>query len=199
MGWGSVVGGALSGAGAGASMGGPWGALAGAAVGGLMALQSDKDKSEKLKQYNMSQAAATRYSPWTGMTGKIEMDGSDNYGDALGGAATGAAMYQAGSKLMAENPIKGVDTTPVESSPTPDQKVGFTNLGASDARMGAMVPMPEDGFESSSPMVAQAPQENPTFSSLKKMKPKSAVVSQSPWAIPTSLLPSSEYKGPGYY
>lgn len=111
--WGSALGGTAMGAGTGASLGmigGPAGAPIGAAVGGglglLGSLFGAKEDAEARRQQNLLEAEKTRYSPWLKtQVGSPDVGSTGQFGQALGGAATGAQMYQNALRSQKEDQL----------------------------------------------------------------------------------------------
>jgi hypothetical protein len=77
----------------------------GLAVGGMvLGNEREKQKSKQIKAHNMGQAETTRYSPWTGMQGKMVMDDSDQLGGAFQGGLSGFQMGNNINKGLSDKP-----------------------------------------------------------------------------------------------
>jgi hypothetical protein len=187
--WGGALGGAATGAGAGAAFG-PWGAGIGGAIGLVGGALGASEKEKKLQQYNQSQAEMTRYSPWTGMSGHIQRDENNSWGDAMGGLAAGAQLYQAGMKMKKDGLIGGDDKP--ESKITgivSGQGLDPSNVGAMNAELGKL----GDFSGISASIKAGGIRAQPkTFTSADLVNPM-------PQTAPTLLQSNETYKGPGYY
>lgn len=68
--------------------------LLGGIIGGLAGIGKHAGDAAKFDQEKKVQAATTRYSPWTHMTGTAPTRPGSIFGDALGGATSGASFAQ---------------------------------------------------------------------------------------------------------
>lgn len=88
-----------------------WWTIAAMGANALMQANKAKRDQETMKQHNLAQAEMTRYSPWTGQSGKITpYTGPSAFEGAVGGAFQGAAMgQQLNSAFSAPDATKGFE------------------------------------------------------------------------------------------
>lgn len=95
-----------------------WQMLIPMAAGALMSAKSAERKADQQRKYNLGQAEITRYSPWTGMTGKLDNSYvPSQFEAALGGAVQGAQMGQSlqGAFGGGGSAPTGVDSSQMQS------------------------------------------------------------------------------------
>lgn len=89
-----------------------------------------KQKQEQQEASNKAQAELTRYSPWTGMQGKLDFSAPSMLGGAMQGGVAGLGMAQGIQSMQSPEPTSGeiYQKTFGQQMPEPTQQPASYNF-----------------------------------------------------------------------